>query len=92
MVAAARMVEVEVARGRTVFTPGVPLEVKLGGVITMQSTQGKNNGPGSKLRVTEDEAKHLRAEGFVFDPDAPVIPVAEGPNLTSADGPSFQQR
>lgn len=85
-----KMVQVEVAAGRTLYTPGVPVEIKDGSKVTFQYTAGEYHGPKAKVMVSQADAKLLRAQGFVYDPDATVIAVGDGPSFAPEDGPTIQ--
>lgn len=90
MGAAEKMVQVEVAAGRSLYTPGRPVEVKDGSKVTYEPTAGKHHGPKSKLSVSESDAEMLREQGFIYDPKATVIASGDGPSFTPDDGPTVQ--
>ena len=87
-----KMVEVQVARGRTLVTPGTPIETKDGDKVVMSYRAGRTHAAGSKVRVSSEDVPMLTAHGFIFDPDAAPANYGEGPNFSASDGPSFLPR
>jgi hypothetical protein len=49
---------------------------------------GKQFGPGSEVILPKHEVESLRKKGFLVDPDAVPVEVADGPTFTAEDGPS----
>lgn len=49
---------------------------------------GKTYGPGKKVKLAAVEAQVLRELGYLVDPDAPEIPVQQGPKINPSEGPS----
>ena len=69
-----QLVEVEVAKGRTVYDGSLKRPV----------------GAGSKMKLEKSEAVWLRSHGFLVDPGAEVIPIGDGPNFGTTEGPSVK--
>lgn len=70
------------------------LEVKLVKAVVAEGrtvTVGKKEfGPGKTVELASDEADHLRARGFLVDPDAPEVTRGNGPVFGVADGPQVK--
>jgi hypothetical protein len=69
-----QLVEVEVARGRTVYA----------------GSRHKPVSAGGKIKIDADEAAWLRRQGFLIDPKAELIPIGDGPNFGTKEGPTIK--
>ena len=73
-----------VARGRTVIIPDSATRVFTGRDPDTHAElfgQGSREiPPGNEVELPRSEVKRLRALGFLVDPDAAEIPIAEGPS------------
>jgi hypothetical protein len=45
---------------------------------------------GDEIELATDEAAWLRSNGFLVDPEATPIPVGDGPNFGSSEGPTVK--
>lgn len=52
---------------------------------------GKHYGPGAKVAVSAEDAKHLLERGFLHNPKAEAANVGNGPTFAAEDGPSIQE-
>lgn len=83
-----KMVEGEVARGRTVLAPTDEQEVvgyKDDGTPRFRF-KDREYKPGEKVKLPDGEIAHLRRTGFLVDPEAKVADIATGPTLTNVPG------
>lgn len=58
---------------------------------TVHDLDGKRHIAGEEVSLPADEVKRLRGLGFLVDPKAPVIRLANGPSFGSAGGPRIQR-
>jgi hypothetical protein len=73
-----KMVEVTVARRRSIFTNAPLRDENAPYSKENQPTgPGKFHGPGSKVMVDESELERLFKQGFIIDPHAKKVTAAE---------------
>lgn len=51
---------------------------------------GVQHGPGKEVVLPKDEIESLRKKGFLIDPNAVPVEVADGPTFAAEDGPTAQ--
>jgi hypothetical protein len=58
---------------------------------TVLDMDGKRRQAGAEIELPAEDVKRLRGIGFLVDPKAPVIPLADGPGFGSVTGPRIRK-